>query len=1298
MFKRIMSIVLSAATIVGFIPHIPAKSEEIEPYPYTLFAGSNEEDAISINSDNVCINGNIATNGTIKTSTQNFNINGSITENAQEEAKVFFNKIDSKYFSSYVDTYFEDYFLEDSNISINIPIEAEGDISLIGNINITSGLKALNDVRLTGNVKNTQNSAICAKTGDIVIDTDNVNLNGLVYAPNGCVDITAKNLNINSVIIIADKISITCPNLNANYDTQLAGFIGNDPEIDVDLEVAALADYIENDNSLKIYWNTTVPKGNFDIKISDDNVNYQSIGTVTDTSTFTYSIQETFAKKYIKVIETTYYGETYETVPFTVVRDKDSYAVHVLDSDDDKLPDIYELKIGTDPYNADTDNDGLTDYQEYIFTQTDPLVYDSVIKDVADADIDSDKDGLSNIDEITRGTYPWSSDSDEDGITDYNEIKIYFTDPLNADSDKDGIEDGSEVKLGLDPNNAATHGVPDGECVVPQHISADSSVLSSINTTESPYELSIDINTNGDAEKELTVDYSSYSAAIENDAMLGASIDVNIADTCNPEKIVLKYDIKEKFINNTLNMYSALDELNGIKRLNIFRFDVEQGMLLPIDTEFDVDNNQLYAEVDQTGTYCVMDMEIWLHNLDVEFLSESSNAESIPAFKPAPKSSSNVAPEMEQEYVNVPIDLVFILQNAGTSESDFLNEKQIISSICTDIFNKYKNIRVYIITYDSENACIYTENILDNVNLPYVNGELNIPYFTKLSSVKSVLERIKYSRYTNYCNRGAAFKELITKVVLREEADKFIYQLVNGKTKSYNEYDQIDVTNGKWGAYSEIMPDGWHYLDETFGNKVRKIIEDNGDLFITLSDDTDLTVLNHIKGKLSTPLPVYNIIVPTKWKKISLKGALDPENGIDTDDDTLTDWEEVDTSRLIWNEDGSFELPIIDISEIVTHLRRFNADEYKFLLNQSSLNIKRHYLPIISDPASNDSDNDGLLDDEELYSNTMLLCSDSDKDGLSDGKEVELWFDPTNPNPDGDSYNDKEEYENDTSPFEYDLNRKEAAKAFAKGAVLGEFDVPDNIPALMGQISGSFVPFVADARDYLADVFVNGDTKAALWDLGGLILDLIPGGGSAGDAAKAIPKIGRFVGAHSKDASKAINAISKSAEHLPESEKIVSKVLKILPAGALDDLADSVKSGKKLTQKEYDKLLDICKASGKNTDEIVKTTKFKNFRHLKKYLGDPGSGKQWHHIVEQCQAKSTRSGFDISEINKVSNVKATPKEVHKEISRYYSSHQPFIENNKTVRDWLNGQSYEKQYEFGLKQWEKFMKQYGYSID
>lgn len=52
--------------------------------------------------------------------------------------------------------------------------------------------------------------------------------------------------------------------------------------------------------------------------------------------------------------------------------------------------------------------------------------------------------------------------------------------------------------------------------------------------------------------------------------------------------------------------------------------------------------------------------------------------------------------------------------------------------------------------------------------------------------------------------------------------------------------------------------------------------------------------------------------------------------------------------------------------------------------------------------------------------------------------------------------------------------------------------------------------------------------------------------------------------------------------------------------------------------------------------------------------------------------------FDVLDINKVSNVKATPNDVHKDISAFYSSKQLFT-NGKTVQDWLNGQSYEAQY-------------------
>lgn len=926
MFKRIISVVVSAVTVVGAIPHIPAKAEEIDRYPYVLFAGSNEDGAITINSNNVCINGNIATNGTVSTSSQNVNINGEITENAQKETKIFFNKIDSRYFASNVDTYFEDFFLEDANINVNIPIEAEGDISLAGNINITSGLKALNDINLSGNVENTQNSAICAQTGDIIINTDNVNLNGLVYAPNGCVNITAKNLNINSVIIIADKISINCPNINANYNTQLAEFIGNDPEIDVDLELVAFGDYTKNENSLNIYWNTTVPKGSFDIMISEDNENYELIGTVTDENTFAYSFSEIFEKKYIKVIETTYYGETYESVPFIILRNDDSYDVNFLDSDDDMLPDIYELKIGTDLNNKDTDNDGLTDFQEYIYTQTDPLIYDSVIEGIPDSDIDTDEDGLSNIDEISRGTYPRTADTDEDGLSDYDEINVYNTDPLNPDSDGDGLNDGSDVKLGLDPNNDATMGIPDEEYVVPQSINADNKIISSINTSDSPYELSVEINTNRDAEKELTIIKSGYSKVIENDAMLGSSVDISITDTCNPERIVVKYTIKEPYLANTDGSFAELHEFQGIRRLNIFKFNTETNMLIPIDTQFDENNNMLYAEVNELGTYCIMDMEIWLKNLGVEYKSYKDepsysllNARNV-------KFMSAEPPTPEKKSFNGSQYAVYDMTGMTWEEAN---------AYCNDLGGHL----VTITTYDEQR--FINNNLLKNCK--------NNLYWIGARAVNDSWQWVTGERfsYTNW--------------KIDEPTDTPDENYIHMYGKSPETYISIGQWNNTLNYYAPSNP--YFYATSNCG-------------FICEWDK-----------RVS-----YDIILPTNWKTIYLDGEISPDNGIDTDKDSLTDWEEVDTTRLVWNEDGSFDIPVFDLSEIVNHIKRFNADEYKYLFEECMSNKKRRYLPILSDPSSKDSDGDKIPD---RYYKGMTIDNDwyalSDPNPLSsDVKETNL--------------------------------------------------------------------------------------------------------------------------------------------------------------------------------------------------------------------------------------------------------------------------------------------------------------------
>lgn len=66
--------------------------------------------------------------------------------------------------------------------------------------------------------------------------------------------------------------------------------------------------------------------------------------------------------------------------------------------------------------------------------------------------VDSDNDRLSDAEEAQYGTNPYDPDTDHDGLTDYEEVKVYHTNPLNPDTDGDGFKDGDEVKGGFDPN------------------------------------------------------------------------------------------------------------------------------------------------------------------------------------------------------------------------------------------------------------------------------------------------------------------------------------------------------------------------------------------------------------------------------------------------------------------------------------------------------------------------------------------------------------------------------------------------------------------------------------------------------------------------------------------------------------------------------------------------------------------------------------------------------------------------------------------------------------------------------
>lgn len=117
------------------------------------------------------------------------------------------------------------------------------------------------------------------------------------------------------------------------------------------------------------------------------------------------------------------------------------------DSDGDGVSDFVELDSGngtiTNPNAQDTDMDGLLDDYELTY-QLDPT--DPLGEHGGSGDPDGDM--LFNTDEQTAGTDPRDSDTDGDTLSDAVEVQTTLTDPLRADTDRDGYDDNVETNDG----------------------------------------------------------------------------------------------------------------------------------------------------------------------------------------------------------------------------------------------------------------------------------------------------------------------------------------------------------------------------------------------------------------------------------------------------------------------------------------------------------------------------------------------------------------------------------------------------------------------------------------------------------------------------------------------------------------------------------------------------------------------------------------------------------------------------------------------------------------------------------
>ena len=123
--------------------------------------------------------------------------------------------------------------------------------------------------------------------------------------------------------------------------------------------------------------------------------------------------------------------------PLVVDSDNNGTDDGLEDYDQDGLNNIDEMRYKSNPYDSDTDGDGLLDGEEVFLTSTSPILKDTDDDNIIDALEDADSDSINNIEELRiYNLRPDLNDTDGNGYSDFDD-----------DADGDGVRNGLERQV-----------------------------------------------------------------------------------------------------------------------------------------------------------------------------------------------------------------------------------------------------------------------------------------------------------------------------------------------------------------------------------------------------------------------------------------------------------------------------------------------------------------------------------------------------------------------------------------------------------------------------------------------------------------------------------------------------------------------------------------------------------------------------------------------------------------------------------------------------------------------------------
>lgn len=279
---------------------------------------------------------------------------------------------------------------------------------------------------------------------------------------------------------------------------------------------------------------------------------------ITDQKENTYFLKNNGYNQNITADGQTYLG--FNGVPGGIQNAPKNYILHKytteidpdLDSDSDRIPNIYELMTGTNSYLSDTDGDGLSDFIEIFKISLDPLKKDTDGNGMMDGDEDTDEDGFTNREEVHLGTEPGDVDTDGDELSDGDEVNKYTTDPKNDDTDGDSLTDGDDIILGFSPLKKDTddNGITDDKEKIEQSLTESIEETNNNDGAVTGVTVKMDVSGNIQNNTEIENVFGEDILSSELAGLVGVPVSITTDGTFDEATLTFSYDPAKLGANN----------------------------------------------------------------------------------------------------------------------------------------------------------------------------------------------------------------------------------------------------------------------------------------------------------------------------------------------------------------------------------------------------------------------------------------------------------------------------------------------------------------------------------------------------------------------------------------------------------------------------------------------------------------------------------------------------------------------------------------------------------------------------